>query len=469
MATRRVLLLSCYELGQQPQHLAGAAAFLTVRGHELRACDLAVEALDDSSIAWAEVVCVAVPMHTAFRLARSVLERVRAARGDSVILVVYGLYAPMAAEVLPAGMVDHAVGGEFEEELCRIAGGARVSRSIVLDRQLFPTPRRDLLPPLDTYARLVRGDVELTAGRIEASRGCVHRCRHCPVPVVYDGRIRIVQAETVVADAVQQWRMGARHLSLGDPDFLNAVPHALTTLRAVRAQLPEVTFDITTKVEHIVRHASVFDELRALGVIFVVSAVESTSDTVLRILDKGHTHADTLQALRVVRGAGIELRPSLLPFTPWTTLRDHLALLDFVAAEELFESVDPVHLSIRLLLPAGSLLLDRPETRPQLRARIAGAGEIEWVHPDPLMDALAADSSALVAEAADGGEDSLLTHLRLRRLVAEAAAASGIGWDPGATVPPRRSLPRLSEPWFCCAEPTPAQRAGVLPLSMAGG
>ena len=56
----------------------------------------------------------------------------------------------------------------------------------------------------------------------------------------------------------------------------------------------------------------------------MVSAVESLSDRVLAQLDKGHTRADVFEALRITRAAGLTLRPSLVSFTPWTTLDDYL-------------------------------------------------------------------------------------------------------------------------------------------------
>jgi radical SAM superfamily enzyme YgiQ (UPF0313 family) len=61
-------------------------------------------------------------------------------------------------------------------------------------------PARELLPGLECYARVAMGGEERLVGYVEASHGCVHRCRPCPVPAVYDGRIRVVQAETVLRD-----------------------------------------------------------------------------------------------------------------------------------------------------------------------------------------------------------------------------------------------------------------------------
>lgn len=460
----RVLLVSCYELGRQPLHVASPAGFLRAAGHEVRACDLAVERLDESAVDWAEMVGVAVPMHTATRLAVPVIERVRRRRGTGVVIAAYGLYAPLCARAVPEGSVDHAVGGEYEEELVRIAAGTPSGRGIVLDRLNFPVPARDLLPPLERYARLVVDGEERLAASVDASRGCVHRCRHCPVPAVYDGRIRVVGRDALLDDVAQLWTMGARHLSFGDPDFLNAVPHALATARAVHRAFPEMTFDITTKVEHILEHPGVWAELRSLGLLFVVSAVESLSARVLDILDKGHAPQDARRAVDLLRAHGVEMRPSLLPFTPWSTVDDYLALLDLVVEADLEENVDPVQLSIRLLLPDGSLLLAHPEMWPHLAGYDPATLSHVWHHPDRRVDALQRRVATLVAADADAGVAATITHARIRELSAETAAGCGLDWTPPreATSPPMAAgRPRLTEAWFCCAEPTEAQLGGV--------
>jgi radical SAM superfamily enzyme YgiQ (UPF0313 family) len=459
----RVLLISCYELGHQPLHAASAGAFLRAAGHEVSAVDLSVQSLGEADLDAPELVAIAVPMHTAMRLAVPVARALRARRGADVRIVLFGLYAPLCGPALEAGLVDALLGGEYEQALVGLADGHPDPRVIVLDRLRFPLPARDLLPPLDLYTRLLVNGEERLTGYVEATRGCVHHCRHCPVPAVYDGRIRVWQRDVLVDDVARLWDDGMRHLTFGDPDFLNAVPHAMAVARAVHQRCPELTFDITTKVEHILEHADVVAELRDLGLLFIVSAVESTSPRVLELLDKGHSADDALEALRICRSLGVELRPSLLPFTPWSTLRDQIDLLDMIAANELVDSVDPVQLSIRLLVPPGSLLLALPEMREHLRGYDSTGFSHLWQHPDPVMDTLQTEIAALVAADADAGAPPRSTHAAIRRLTARAASASGLPWpDAGTTLPPERGAPpRLSEPWFCCAEPTTAQLAGA--------
>lgn len=482
----RVLLVSTYELGHQPLHLASPAGALRRAGHEVRCTDMAVDPLDAGDVAWADAVAFSVPMHTAMRMARSVCAGIRERRPD-VALCVYGLYAVLdGAEGGPVG-ADVAIAGEYEPELLRwVAAGAprslpapddapddgrdeRRRVSVNLGRSSFALPARHLLPPLDRYARLRVAGEERLVGYVEASHGCAHRCRHCPVPVVYDGRTRIVGEDVLVADVAQLVDAGARHVSFGDPDFLNGPHHARRAIGAVHASFPELTFDVTVKVEYVLAHRHLWPWLAEAGVLFAVSAFESASDDILARLAKGHTVADEFEAVAILRDAGIEPRPSLLPFTPWSTAGDVLDLVDLVALGDLAGNVDAVQYSIRLLVPPGSLLVTSGDLDGRMDAYDAEHLGWTWHAHDARLDALQVRLSdlAITAAAEQWSADEIYGAVR------DGALAV---LDPGrhrprrapAPLPGLRSgihpddRPRLTESWFCCAEPTPLQLAASL-------
>jgi hypothetical protein len=463
----RVLLVSLYELGHQPLHVASPAARLRGDGHEVRCLDLAVDGWDPELVDWAGAVGLSVPMHTAMRLAvRAAREIGRRRPGLPVCL--YGLYAPVSRDLTVGRVAARVIAGEYEPALAAwvgtVAAGGDPAEpgapELHLDRGGFSLPARDLLPPLDRYARLAVGGDKRAVGYVEATHGCRHRCRHCPLPVVYDGVLRALPRELVLEDVAQLVEMGAEHITFGDPDFLNGPTHALRIGRALHERFPDLTFDCTTKVEHVLRHANVWSELAACGCLFVVSAFEAVDDAVLDRLDKGHTAADAAAAVALLREHGIEPRPTFLPFTPWTTVEGVIDLLDFVAGHGLVENVDPVQYTIRLLLPDGSLLLDHPDMRPHLGPYDPEALGWTWSAPDPAVDLLQARIAALVEDHAGRDAPISETFAAVRALALDAAGRSTDDAPEACTVASSPTpVPRLTEPWFCCAEPTCGQLA----------
>jgi radical SAM superfamily enzyme YgiQ (UPF0313 family) len=449
-----ILLVACYELGHQPLAVAWPTAFLERAGYRPAVLDLSVEPFDTEKVARARLIAISVPMHTALRLGVVVAERVRAVNPAAHVCF-YGLYAALNRDELLAGPADSVLAGEVEATLvdlvrqldaspaARGEGDARVA----LARLDFPVPSRAALPALEQYAHVERDGRRDLAAYVEASRGCKHHCRHCPIPAVYGGRFFVVPVETVLADVRQQVAAGATHVTFGDPDFLNGPRHALAVARAVHAEFPQLTFDFTAKIEHLLGERAHLPELAALGCLFIVSAAESLDDRVLAILAKGHTRVDIEAALAATRAADIGLRPTWVAFTPWTTLEGYGAWLDFLAAENLVDSVDPVQYGIRLLVPPGSLLLGHPDLAPYLGGLVPGGFHHRWRHPDPRVDHLADEVAAAVAAAAERDEDPGVTFDRVRALAARAAGAP----PPAPLMLPARRprAPRLTEPWFC--------------------
>ena len=466
-----IVLVSCYELGHQPLALASPLAFLRQQGFAPTCLDLSVDHLDEaaaSALARARLVAISVPMHTALRLGVRVAGRVRALNPGAHICF-YGLYAPLNARYLLSSGADSVRGGEYEVALVELAQALAEGRrppaaATELRRLPFIVPQRDPLPPLRRYAHLVSQGQERLAGYVEATRGCRHLCRHCPIPAVYGGASSRSRSMWCWPTPASRSQPGRDTSPSATPTSSMAPRHALAVARGLHQEHPEVTFDATIKVEHILQQRDLFPELARLGCLFVVSAVESLSDDVLAILDKGHRQQDAVQALQIVRDAGMSLRPTFVPFTPWTTREGYLQLCRFIDEYDLEDEVDPIQLALRLLIPPGSLLLDRAELRPFLGEVDEAALTYRWQHPNPQMDRLQEQVSDLVDQASRRKEDPAVTFGNIHEM---AGAASG---DRRRSGPPaikgdarRRRLvaPRLSEPWFCCAEPSRSQREQV--------
>jgi hypothetical protein len=261
-----------------------------------------------------------------------------------------------------------------------------------------------------------------------------------------------VPAAVVLADAAAQIAAGAQHITFGDADFLNGPGHVLPIVRELHRRFPNITFDVTVKVEHVLQHADLLPELRAHGCAFLVSALESLSDPVLERLDKGHTRADIFRALAFLRAASLPLRPTFVAFTPWTTATDYCDLLGFVESEGLIDHVDPVQYALRLLVPPGSPLATDGSLTAHLGPLDAHAFSYRWTHPDPAMDRLQALLSERVSEGKALAEDPMAVFYAVKAL---AHAELGVVMGPVGPVPTfpaardRKRPPRLTEDWFC--------------------
>jgi len=431
----RVLLISTYDLGRQPFGLASPAAWLRDAGVDVDCADTSRERLTDERIAAAELVAFYLPMHTATRLASPLIDRVRRVN-PAAALAAYGLYAPINEAWLREKGIAHVLGPEGEEELVSLSSGearsfppspglrrtAEARRAEAgRTRQINQTPDRAGLLPLVRYAALQMPDGSTrVAGSTDATRGCKHLCRHCPIVPVYKGRFNAISVDVVLEDVRQQMAAGAQHITFGDPDFFNGPTHARRIVERLAAEFPGVTYDATIKIEHLLQHASMLPLLARTGCLFVTSAVESIDDEVLRHLAKGHTRADFVRAVHLCRDAGVTLLPTFVAFTPWTTLEGYDELLRTIDELDLQEQVAPIQLAIRLLITNGSPLLELPDIQAVVTGFDPASLMWLWRHRDPRVDAL--QQSAM-------------------RSVGEKAKR-------------RRAVPHMTEAWYCCAEPS---------------
>ena len=444
----QITLISTYELGRQPFGLASPAAWLRRAGAQVECIDLAVEPLREDAVRKADLVAFYLPMHLATRMAAPALARIRELN-PTAHLCCFGLYAAENAAYLRTMGVETILGGEFESGLAALAERLAEARPeadtqpapiVSLDRQQFLKPDRSGLPPLDRYAKLVRADgTHAAVGYTEASRGCKHRCRHCPIVPVYNGRFRVVQREVVLDDIRQQVAAGAQHITFGDPDFFNGIGHAIPLVEALHAEFPALSYDVTIKVEHLLKHADDLPTLQRTGCLFVTSAVESFDDETLAIFEKRHTKRDVERALQLCRAAGLALSPTFVAFTPWTTIESYRKFLAEIARLGLVDQVAPAQYGIRLLIPPGSRLLELPEVRALVGPFDEPSLAYPWRNPDPRVETLCEGIRGLIQQ----------TAVSRRALFEQLCARAGVAPQQPTTPSLPSFTPYLTEPWYC--------------------
>jgi hypothetical protein len=324
-------------------------------------------------------------------------------------------------------------------------------------RLAFKQPSREGLPELAKYAQLQAGSERRLVGYTEASRGCKHHCRHCPIVPVYNGRFRIVSPDVVIADVRAQVAAGATHISFGDPDFFNGIKHAREVLERFGREFAGVSYDVTIKVEHLLKHADVLPLLHDTGCAFVTSAVEALDDRVLQFLDKGHTRADFERAVSLCREAGLAISPTFVAFTPWTTIESYLDFLRTIDSLDLVENVAPIQLAIRLLVTSRSRLLELDDVRRMVKPFDPVTLTYPWKHPDPRVDSLHDAVSKIVgvrafAKASAGKPHSTPRGEVFARVWEAAHRHAGVEPPKRRELPvlaARATVPYLTEPWYC--------------------
>jgi len=466
----KAVLISTYELGHQPFGLASPASWLSDAGIDTTCVDLSLERIDKDLISEVEFIGFYLPMHTATRIAVPVIEALRELN-PTAHLCAFGLYAPMNSDFLRRLGMNSIIGGEFETELVELvrrlkAGVAENDpnsiNEIQLIKQTFRIPERQGLPGLSQYAHLVMPDEShRTVGYTEATRGCKYLCRHCPIVPVYGGRFMIVQQDVVLKDIDQQIEAGAQHITFGDPDFFNGVGHSLKIVDAFHEKWPDVTYDVTIKVEHLVMYAHKLSTLKETGCLFVTTAVEAVDDEILVHLDKGHSHGDFVRAVALCRDIGIGLNPTFVAFTPWTTISGYRDLLRALIDLELVTSVSPVQFAIRLLIPRGSRVLELDSVQSVIGAYDEESLCYPWENPDRRVDDLQQQVEEIVEKATETDLPRTVIFEKIWEVVNQQVGGKA-SLSPHSISKNREPLPYLSEPWYCCAEPTNKQLEGFI-------
>ncbi len=450
-----ILAVSTYELGHQPLILARLASTFDHYGVSYTLIDNSVdnrsfETPNDfrlSNGSFPTHLIISVPMHTATQLGKKIAERARTIFASNITVISLGMYFKVALSA--PGLFDCGFPTFDSPGLLGTLG---------LDDSPSPkmnslVPNRTSLPLIANYARLITQNDQRPVGYVESTTGCAHECRHCPVPVVHHGKFKAIARQIVLDEIDNLVENGAQHITFGDPDFLNGPTHAVKIVREMHRRHPGLTFDATIKVEHVLEHPSIWDEMAQCGLLFIVSAFEHTSEIILEKLDKGHTKSDIIEALILLRTCGIEVRPSLLPFTPWTNQNNFIELVEFIFEHDLTENIDPVQLGIRLLVPLDSLLLSDEDI--EFGPWNPDALSFEWRSNDPKVDQL----QEILSEIAQTSQTTPESPTSIFHKMRDAT------YDHfGVKRPPLSSItignnfkPRLSESWFCCAEPTQKQ------------
>ncbi|WP_319773457.1 arsinothricin biosynthesis radical SAM protein ArsL [Breoghania sp.] len=399
------VLVSIFEGGYQPLNALTGLAALREAGHDTDFIDAYVEGVDIERLKQYDTIILPVPLFDSLNSAIQVCNDLDKA-GCNAERVMFGQYATINAPYLSARYANHVVSGEWEVPLVSLMNRKRGAQDPLINiysrggepearvgmqklRGTMARPMREAAPHLSKYPQphLTRllGE-EKVVGGLELTRGCHHKCTYCSVYSAYDGKVLLGDVDQVIADVDALVGQGMEHLTFIDAEFFNATRRSFDALARIHARHPSLTYDFTTRVDHILENR---DHLRGLyehGVRVITSALEFPKDEVLQQVRKEVDLQDLKTAVGLVQGSGIVLNPTFIMFNPWVGLEDFARFNDFLVETHMEDAVDPVQYETRLHLYKGSPLLQN-ETIKALRLD-EKEFHYDWFHSDPRVDEL---------------------------------------------------------------------------------
>ena len=435
----KILLLSFYDLGKQPKIISELNGKLLNGVNTIDIIDYSIED-KDIELENYDVLGIYASMHTASVLAEEYLR-------DKQLpskLFVFGLYANVFSEMF----VDFKTINSFDNDELDNFLGIELNKNYSYKHSV---PDRTLLPSITEYSHIVDGSNNLVAGSVETTYGCKHECTHCPVPIQFKGSFKTFGIDKIIKDVENQIEAGAQHISINDPDFFNGPNHALKILEKLNIQFPEITYDSTIKVQHILKYQEYFKRLKDLNMLFVISAFETTNDKVLNILQKNHTSDDLRTAVELSLENNIDIRPTWMPFSPWTEKSDLVNIIKLIENYKLRETVDPIQLTIKLLIPKNSLILQSGEIKQYLESYDPSSFSYSWKYENSVIDEIQNSLFNYVLE--NESVDEYTQYLGLVKII-ESYTDNPLLVHSDY---PMKNVPKLSETWFCCSEPNKIQ------------
>lgn len=403
----KILLVSNFEGGFQPMTVASAITPLKEAGFDVSVLDTYVDGILEEKFAEPDMVAISIPLFDALFAGIEIANRVRAINPKAHITF-FGQYATINAYRLAGKYGNSCVTGEWEVPLVALARHLSGDEQLMLPglvtgemvekgeqihpymaREKFHLPTRDMLPPLYKYPQVqvdkLVGSKQIV-GTTEIARGCHHKCLYCSVFAAYDGKVFLVDEDLVVEDVRNLVNGGMTHLTFIDADFFNAKHHGIKVLRRLHEEFPNLTYDFTTRVDHILENKETLTEMAGLNVSFITSALEFPTQEVLDAVAKHTSLEDIEEAVAFLLSTGIKLNPTFIMFNPWIQLEDMVAFREFVEKNGLDEIIDPIQYETRLHLYKGSPLLNTPSV--QALELTDNEFHVDWKHPDPRVDEL---------------------------------------------------------------------------------
>jgi anaerobic magnesium-protoporphyrin IX monomethyl ester cyclase len=335
----RVLLINppskgiYYRLGLvlPPLGLAYLAELVRRRGHPVEILDLNVDRQALASLDWSQWDLVGISGDTSRHPEALSIARQAKEAGRTVVMGGYHVTF-MDEDTLRTGVVDYVVRGEGENIFpdlvdCLASGGnpAQIrGLSFLVEGQVFrtpdappvedldslPFPARDLLP-MHKYRKSHLSGRRLTS--VITSRGCPYNCFFCSSSSFAGRRWRARSTKNVV-DEIEHIRtkydFGA--IAFLDDNFTLSPQRVQEICREMVRRGVDVFWWCFSRVDTIVRHERMVEEMAKAGLKMVFLGLESASEAMLQAYKKGFSVDVAAKAVKILKNYGVRVWGSFI-------------------------------------------------------------------------------------------------------------------------------------------------------------
>ncbi len=335
---------------EEPLGLAYIAAVLEKEGHKCRIIDAFAEQIDpkrfkeiisrDDSDLYGLTACTPMMKRTT-----DAIEAINEVRPDVPVMIggphVGAMLKVKRHEELFAGKakIDYAVYGEGEltvmELVEKLERGESVAdidgaiikengkikvnkpRKLIEDLDTIPFPARHLLPK-GVYRPSLSRYRKLPVMSIINSRGCPYRCIYCSNRYVFGPKVRTRKPKYVV-DEIQELieKFGAKELRFWDDTFTFNKRLVLELCQEIIDRKLDIIWTCFGRVDNV--DPEMLKAMKKAGCWQIDYGVESGNDRILKIIKKGFTTKQALEAFKMTRKHGIHSRSNFILGLPGDT------------------------------------------------------------------------------------------------------------------------------------------------------
>lgn len=195
-------------------------------------------------------------------------------------------------------------------------------RAFIADLDGLPVPARDLVLFPATYS-------EADMGALTTSRGCAYKCGYCSAASTWTRKVRNNSVENTIEEIkhiVETY--GSKTINFWDDSFTVNRKRILKLCQAIIDSKLDILWTCTTRVDLV--DDELLASMKRAGCIRIDLGVESGSDRMLKIIDKGITIEKVKWAIKLIHKHKIQVSAFFMAGFPEETEEDLLQTIDLM-------------------------------------------------------------------------------------------------------------------------------------------